>query len=153
MWKNKCRCDLYQEKAQSPVRSPCREPKPIWCGKIPWRKEKCEWRAGRVLKAAELSYSLSLSFYTIRIASGVLWQEFLLRLWGQSKWESGGTGYAFARQPCAVLSHFSRVWLFCDPMDCSPQAPLSMGISRKNYWSGLPFPPPGDLPHPGILFH
>ena len=29
------------------------------------------------------------------------------------------------------------------------QAPLSMGFSRREYWSGLPFPPPGDLPHPG----
>ena len=30
------------------------------------------------------------------------------------------------------------------------QAPLSMGFSRQEFWSGLPFPPPGDLPHPGI---
>ena len=36
-------------------------------------------------------------------------------------------------------------------MDCSPtQAPLSKGFSRQEYWSGLPFPPPGDLPNPGI---
>ena len=38
----------------------------------------------------------------------------------------------------------------CDPMDCSRQAPLSMGFFRQEYWSGLPFPPPGDLPDPGI---
>ena len=38
----------------------------------------------------------------------------------------------------------------CDPMDCSLQAPRSMGFSRQEYWSGLPFPSPGDLPHPGI---
>ena len=38
----------------------------------------------------------------------------------------------------------------CDPMDCSPQAPLSMGLSRQEYWSGLPFPPPGDFSNPGI---
>ena len=36
------------------------------------------------------------------------------------------------------------------PMNCSCQAPLSMGISRQEYWSGLPFPSPGDLPNPGI---
>ena len=30
------------------------------------------------------------------------------------------------------------------------QAPLSMGISRQEYWNGLPYPPPGDLPNPGI---
>ena len=39
----------------------------------------------------------------------------------------------------------------CNPMDCSlPSAPLSMGFSRQKYWSGLPRPPPGDLPDPGI---
>ena len=38
----------------------------------------------------------------------------------------------------------------CDPMGYSPQAPLSMGFSRLEYWSGLPCPPPGDLPDPGI---
>ena len=35
-------------------------------------------------------------------------------------------------------------------MDCSLQASLSMGFSRQEYWSRLPFPSPGDLPHPGI---
>ena len=38
----------------------------------------------------------------------------------------------------------------CDPMDCSPPAPLSMGFSRQGYWSGLPYLSPGDLPNPGI---
>ena len=38
----------------------------------------------------------------------------------------------------------------CDPTDCTPQAPLSMGFSRQEYWSGLPYPSPGDLPEPGI---
>ena len=38
----------------------------------------------------------------------------------------------------------------CNPMDCSPQAPLSMGFCRQEYWSGEPFPLPGDLPDPGI---
>ena len=38
----------------------------------------------------------------------------------------------------------------CDPWTVAHQAPLSMGFSRKEYWSGLPFPSPGDLPNPGI---
>ena len=39
----------------------------------------------------------------------------------------------------------------CSPMDSSlHQAPLSMGFSRQEYWSGLPFPSPGNLPDPGI---
>ena len=37
----------------------------------------------------------------------------------------------------------------CDPGDCSRQAPLSMEFSKQEYWSGLPFPSPGDLPDPG----
>ena len=38
----------------------------------------------------------------------------------------------------------------CDPMNCNHQAPLSMGFSWQEYWSGLPSPSPGDLPNPGI---
>ena len=39
----------------------------------------------------------------------------------------------------------------CNPMDYSPhQTPLSMEFSRQEYWSGLPFPSPGDLPDPGM---
>ena len=40
---------------------------------------------------------------------------------------------------CAVLSHFSRVRLFATPRTIARQAPLSMGFSRQEYWSGLPF--------------
>ena len=36
------------------------------------------------------------------------------------------------------------------PRTVGHQAPLSMGFPRQEYWSGLPFPPPGDLPDPGI---
>ena len=44
----------------------------------------------------------------------------------------------------------SRVRLFATLWTIAHQAPLSMGFSRKEYWSGLPFPSPGDLPNPGI---
>ena len=44
----------------------------------------------------------------------------------------------------------SHVRLFATPWTVAHQAPPSMGFSRKEYWSGLPFPPPGDLPNPGI---
>ena len=49
---------------------------------------------------------------------------------------------------CAcVLSH---VRLFVTPWTVGHQAPLSVEFFRQEYWSGLPFPPEGDLPHPGI---
>ena len=44
----------------------------------------------------------------------------------------------------------SRVWLFATPWTVVHQAPPSMGLSRQEYWSGLPCPPPGDIPDPGI---
>ena len=50
---------------------------------------------------------------------------------------------------CACL-HAQSCPTLCDPVDCSLQAPLSMGFSRQEYWSGLPFPSPGDLPDSGI---
>ena len=50
----------------------------------------------------------------------------------------------------ACLSHFSCVWLFATLWAVAHQAPLSMGFSRQEYWSGLPCPPPGFLHNPGI---
>ena len=44
----------------------------------------------------------------------------------------------------------SRVRLLATPWTVAYQAPQSMEFSRKKYWSGLPFPSPGDLPNPGI---
>ena len=49
-----------------------------------------------------------------------------------------------------MLSHFSCVQLFVTLRTVAHQAPLSMGFSRQEYWSGLPFPPPGVLPNPRI---
>ena len=49
-----------------------------------------------------------------------------------------------------MLSHFSRVQLFVTLWTVARQALLSMGFSRQEYGSGFPFPPPGDLPDPGM---
>ena len=43
-----------------------------------------------------------------------------------------------------------HVLLLCDPMDCSPPSSSVHGLSRQEYWSGLPFPSPGDLPNLGV---
>ena len=48
------------------------------------------------------------------------------------------------------VKSLSHVRLFATPWTVAYQAPLSMGFSRKEYWSGLPFPSPGSLPDPGI---
>ena len=59
----------------------------------------------------------------------------VVKSWGKKKWK------------CWSLSH---VWLSVIPWSVAYQAPLSMGFSRQEYWSGLPFPSPEDLPDPGI---
>ena len=48
------------------------------------------------------------------------------------------------------VKSLSRVRLLATPRTVAYQAPPSMEISRQEYWSGLPFPPPEDLPDPGI---
>ena len=49
-----------------------------------------------------------------------------------------------------MLSRFSHVQLFVTLWTVACQAPLSMGILQAEYWSGLPCPPPWDLPDPGV---
>ena len=49
-----------------------------------------------------------------------------------------------------VLSHFSRIRLFVTLRGVACQAFLSMGFSKREYWSGFSAPPPGNLPYPGI---
>ena len=49
-----------------------------------------------------------------------------------------------------IVVQLSHVRLFATPCTVACQVPLSVGFPRQEYWSGLPFPPPGDLPEPGI---
>ena len=51
---------------------------------------------------------------------------------------------------CACAKSLCHIQLFATLWTVACQTPLSMGFSRKGYWSGLPFPPPGNLPDPGI---
>ena len=59
--------------------------------------------------------------------------------------ECGAVIYVIERKTAKMKS-----CLTLRPHGLQPQAPLSMGFSRQEHWSGLPFPSPGDLPHPGI---
>ena len=52
---------------------------------------------------------------------------------------------------CLCAQLLSCVWLFVVPWTVAHQASLFMEFSRQEYWSGLPFPPPGNLPDPGII--
>ena len=60
-------------------------------------------------------------------------------------------GYDFRRaHVCVCAKSLSRVRLFAVPWTVAHQVPLSMELSRQEYWSGLPFSSPEDLPDPGI---
>ena len=64
-------------------------------------------------------------------------------MWGENK---GKTLKVTIENHMHVFSPFSRVQLFVTLWTVARQAPLSMGFSWQEYWSGLPRPPPGDLP-------
>ena len=84
-------------------------------------------------------------------------------VWSGGGWLAGQREEGRSREKSQVselkhtLLNFSSCMLsfqfcltLCNPVDFGRQAPVSMGFSRQEYWSGLPFPPPGDLPDPGI---
>ena len=74
-------------------------------------------------------------------------------MWWKIKWECCRIRATSHRTPVwgwkRLTDTFSGVWLWSST-DHSPPAPLSMGFSRQEYCSGLPCPPPGDLPNPVI---
>ena len=57
-------------------------------------------------------------------------------------------GKCFQHVCCVCVRALSHVWPFATLWTVAHQTPLSMGFSRQEYWSGLPFPSPGDLPNP-----
>ena len=65
-----------------------------------------------------------------------------------STWPPGAQ--SLTERATCMLSHFSHARLVATPWTVAHQAPLYMGFSRKEYWSGLPFPFPEDLPNPRI---
>ena len=58
--------------------------------------------------------------------------------------------WCWCEQKLKKVKSLSLVRLFVTPWTVAYHAPQSMGFSRQEYWSGLPFPSPGDLPNPGI---
>ena len=75
---------------------------------------------------------------------------------GKMDWFQIGKGVSQGciLSPCLLNLYAVWCWWSCPtiatPWTVAWQAPLSMGFSRQDYWSGLPFPSPGDLPYPGI---
>ena len=82
-----------------------------------------------------------------------LWSQlWILSTWGGEGDHPKGLCYlqGSGQTDFRLLAHFSHVQLFATLWTLALQAPLSMGFSRQEYWSGLPCPPTGDLPDPVI---
>ena len=74
-------------------------------------------------------------------------KECLSSLW----WEYlGKADTCLSWRKACVLRWISRVQLFATLWTTGHQTPMTMGFCKQEYWSGLPCPPPGDLPNPGI---
>ena len=74
-------------------------------------------------------------------------------IWKTQQWPQDWKRSVFIPIPKKVklkVKSLNRVQLFATLWTIAQQAPPSMGFSRQEYWSGLPFPSPGDLPNPGI---
>ena len=93
--------------------------------------EPCPREAGRVLSRASLLRTLPLI--------------------KEQAWDSGHLSQSrFLRRGSSSVSVFSHVRLLVTPWTAARRVPLSMGLSRQEYWSGLPFPSPADLSDPRI---
>ena len=90
-------------------------------------------------------YSVKLSFWVMLLRGKNMFSfSFPSFCWLQGRISSHPDLYA------SVLCCFGHVWLFATPRTVVRLTPLSMGFPRQEYWSGLPFPPSGDFPDPGI---
>ena len=94
--------------------------------------------------ATDVSFSSEFcDITTRRIISGLVKEKVQGRHAKQISVDQPSVG----KKKCQLLSH---VQLFVTPQTVARQAPQSMGFSRQEYWSGLPFPSPGGLPNLGI---
>ena len=121
-----------------------------WVRKIPWRRK---WQPASVFLPGEFHGQKSLAGYSPWDQKGS----------DKTEWLTLSLSHLFSIYLCIYLFTYlwnvkwkvkvkllSRVWLFATPWTVAYQAPPSKGFSRQEYWSGLPFPFPGDLPDPGI---
>ena len=97
----------------------------------------------------QLPFNLKMNKFKIK--KGFFWKIsfYWKELWLPEKLQMLCSEVPCTHCLCCATSLQSSLTL-CNPLDCDPQVPVSMECSRQGYWSGLPCPPPGDLPGPGI---
>ena len=150
--------ELLLEKAMAPHSNTL-----AW--KIPWMEEPDRLQSMGSLRVGH-DWATSLSLFTFMFGEGNgsplqcsclenprdggAWWAAVCRVAQSQTWLKGLSKMRSYWSNSCVLSLFSRVWLFVTPWTVACQAPPSMEFSRQEYWSGLPFPSPGDLPNPRI---
>ena len=147
---------------------------PLVFSPIIWKSQKCWMRAWSLMKAMIKFYFLRLHSFTSVVANLLTWFSSCLLKHGAECYWTGESFLSlhlncsslivtvdlsrrlcvFKRSPknwsCVNAQSLSCVRLFATLWTVARQAPLSLGFPRQEYWSGLPFPSPGDLSDPGI---
>ena len=100
------------------------------------------------------AFFLNIEVETLHMLSNAMLTTFLQTslLFQFQRWENLKHWEIDSSTCCYCLS-VNCVSLFCTPRTVAHLTPLSMGFSRQEYWSGLPFPSPGDLSDPGSNLH
>ena len=91
-------------------------------------------------------------FFSLKMLFAATWMdlEIIILWWRKLDKDKILVIYITCMWNLLLLSHSVVSDSFATPWTGIHQAPLCLGLSRQEYWSGLPFPPPGDLPDPGI---
>ena len=127
----------------------------------PWGSQRVrhDWASKhtqqKVLVLEVLGGSLLLESQKERCVNGLLWQSSQQGRRARNQYPPDRWDFVALAQKCWILiacsvTECSGVWLFATTCTIALEAPLSMGFFRQEYWSRLPFPPPGYHPEPGI---
>ena len=102
-------------------------------------------------KQSKIAYVHLVVFFFLVLSCSFIWNMFLYYfiLFNRDQYPFHFIGKHFNKS-CVCVQLLSHVWLFVTLWTIAHQASLSRGFSQQDYWSGLPFPPPGDLPNPGF---
>ena len=134
LWNVFCGKNTYTYKTVHPFRSSCSDPTSDW---LKWTFRK--------------SLLISLHFLKMLVfmlLTGII--NFKCHFKTFEEWSYSQQQCAYCWEKGKKVKSLSRVWLFATPWTVACQVLPSMAFSRQEYWSGLPFPSPGDLPNPGI---